>query len=925
MALPRCPIDAIVSVERRPQRRAGAVQPRLGGPDREIERVRRFGERQAQVVMQDDKRALVRGEPLESPAKRVPLGDEDRRVRHGRLVELCQLDLDDATAHLAQLVDASADEEAPQPGGEPLRVTERWQVTPGSDERFLDRIPRMLAVSDDQAGRGVEPADRVGRQPGERFAIASACPNHEIEVHPIRSLPPLPAYESRRGRSSEGSRIPNSDGFSIPQSSKAVDWRAYSFPVTLPSPPAPPGPPTQRPSEPPAPPPQRGLPGRIWWIIFIVLLGWNVIALLGLGAATSVEVPYSAFLAQARAGNIDAVTFNGQELDGTFRQPIAWPQPSAAPASAAPNASGADASAAPVATQPAQTYSSFTTIVPPDGDPALLPLLESHGVTISAKNVGGGSFLLDLIVGILPVVLIVGVILYLGRQMQRSQAGIFGFGGSRARLYDAEQPSVTFADVAGEDQAKTELAEVVDFLKMPDRYRRLGARLPRGVLLIGPPGTGKTLLARAVAGEAHVPFFSISASEFVELFVGVGASRVRDLFTKAKAAAPSIVFVDEIDAVGRQRGAGLGGGNDEREQTLNQLLVEMDGFDAATNVIVIAATNRPDVLDPALLRPGRFDRQVTVGFPDRVGREAILRIHTKNLPLAPNVDLGTIARATPGFSGADLANLANEAALRAARANRDKVGPEEFEEALDTLILGTRQAGLTNEEERRTVAYHEGGHAIVARLTPGADPVQKVTIVPHGQALGVTEQRPMDDRRNYPRDYLLGRLAVSLGGRAAEEVVFGQPTTGAESDLKQATQLARRMVGLWGMSEELGPVSYGVGETQPFLGRELAAPKEFAEATAARIDEAVAELISEAHEQARAILGRERKALDALAAELVAHEMVTAARIDELLKEAGAKLPPVVEGPGTPPRVETAPGAAKPRAAATRAAKRPQR
>ncbi len=650
-----------------------------------------------------------------------------------------------------------------------------------------------------------------------------------------------------------------------------------------------------------------------------MLLVWNAFVLFGTGTSSSVELPYSAFLGQAKLANVDQVTFNGQVIDGTLRHPIQWPQ-----ASAVPGSNGATSpapAAAPGAAQAApQTYTAFSTIEPPDGDPALLPLLEAQNVTIIAKNVGGGSFLLDLIIGILPVALIIGVIVYMGRQMQRNQQGIFGFGGSRARLYDAEKPNVTFADVAGEDQAKTELAEVVDFLKTPDRYKRLGARLPRGVLLIGPPGTGKTLLARAVAGEAHVPFFSISASEFVELFVGVGASRVRDLFAKAKAAAPSIVFVDEIDAVGRQRGAGLGGGNDEREQTLNQLLVEMDGFDADTNIIVIAATNRPDVLDPALLRPGRFDRQVTVGFPDRAGREAILRIHTKNLPLAPTVELGNLARATPGFSGADLANLANEAALRAARSGKDKVGPEEFEEALDTVILGTRQAGLTNEDERRTVAYHEGGHAIVARLTPGADPVNKVTIVPHGQALGVTEQRPMDDRRNYPLDYLLGRLAVMLGGRAAEEIAFDQPTTGAESDLKQATELARRMVGLWGMSEELGPVSYGVGETQPFLGRELAAPREFAEATGARIDAAVAAYVGKAHDQARAVLSRERKALDALAAELVAHEMVSAARIDEILKEAGAKLPDVVAGPGSPPRVE-APPVAKPtrRAAATRA------
>ncbi|HEV8697492.1 MAG TPA: ATP-dependent zinc metalloprotease FtsH [Candidatus Limnocylindrales bacterium] len=661
-------------------------------------------------------------------------------------------------------------------------------------------------------------------------------------------------------------------------------------------------------------------------MIFLVLLAWNAFALFGPSMDDTVDVPYSAFLAEAHRNNVATVTFNGQSLDGTFRQAIPDPQSSAssgASSAASPASSAGAASPVPAGSsataQAPPTYISFTTVVPPLGDPTLLPLLESNGVTISAKDVSGGSGLLDLIISLLPAALIVGVILYMGRQIQRNQAGIFGFGGSRARLYDAEQPSVTFADVAGEDQAKTELAEVVDFLKSPDKYRRLGARLPRGVLLIGPPGTGKTLLARAVAGEAKVPFFSISASEFVELFVGVGASRVRDLFTKAKAAAPSIVFVDEIDAVGRQRGAGLGGGNDEREQTLNQLLVEMDGFDAATNVIVIAATNRPDVLDPALLRPGRFDRQVTVGFPDRVGREAILRIHTKNLPLAPTADLGTLAAATPGFSGADLANLANEAALRAARAGKDAVGPEEFEEALDTLILGTQQAGLTNEEERRTVAYHEGGHAIVARITPGSDPVNKVTIVPHGQALGVTEQRPMDDRRNYPLDYLRGRLAVMLGGRAAEEIAFGQPTTGAESDLKQATQLARRMVGLWGMSEELGPVSYGVGETQPFLGRELAAPKEFAEATAARIDAAVAAYISAAHDQAKALLGRERAALDALAAELVAHETVTARRLDEILAESGVHLPDAAPAWDGAPRVEPVPPIGRRKAAASRA------
>jgi cell division protease FtsH len=662
-----------------------------------------------------------------------------------------------------------------------------------------------------------------------------------------------------------------------------------SGPTDTPKLPSPPG--TQSTPSGPGPSPRGGGIRSPRWLSAAILLGllvWNAFLILGPTSEPSVAVPYSTFLAQARANNVAQVTYSGQALNGTFRTAIQYPPsaPTGSPAAASPPAATpAGASPAPASTP--QTYLNFTSILPPIDDPVLLPLLERNGVEIDAEESGGGSVLLSLALGVLPLVLLIGFLAYQGRQMQRSQAGIFGFGGSRARVYDAERPKVTFADVAGQDEAKTDLAEIVEFLKHPDKYRRLGARLPRGVLLIGPPGTGKTLLARAVAGEAAVPFFSISASEFVELFVGVGASRVRDLFAKAKAAGPAIVFVDEIDAVGRQRGAGLGGGNDEREQTLNQLLVEMDGFDDQTSVIVLAATNRPDVLDPALLRPGRFDRQITVAFPDRAGREAILRIHTRGIPLATSTELGALARSTPGFSGADLANLTNEAALRAARKDRDVVTQEDFEEALDSILLGTRQPGLTNLDERRLVAYHEGGHAIVARLTPGADPVHRITIVPHGRALGVTEQRPDDDRRNYPRDYLMGRLAVMLGGRAAEDLVFGQPTTGAESDLKEATSLARRMVGLWGMTDEVGPVSYGVGETQPFLGRELAAPREYAEATAARIDQAVVEIITEARDRAAAIIRTARSALDALADELVAHEMVDSRRLDEILLKAG--------------------------------------
>ncbi len=658
----------------------------------------------------------------------------------------------------------------------------------------------------------------------------------------------------------------------------------------------------------PSPGPSRSrprLPGWAWIAILVGLLAWNGFLLLGSAASQSVEIPYSDFFAQAKADNVAEVTLAGQAVTGTFRTAI--PDPSASP-SAAPSGPTAPTES-PGTVAPPATYLNFTSTLPPIDDPALLPLLKSNNVVIDAEATGGTSILLSIALSVLPLLLLGGFLVYAGRRMQQSQAGIFGFGGSRARVYDAERPKVTFADVAGQDEPKVELAEIVEFLKHPDKYRRLGARLPRGVLLIGPPGTGKTLLARAVAGEAAVPFFIISASEFVELFVGVGASRVRDLFAKAKAASPSIVFVDEIDAVGRQRGAGLGGGNDEREQTLNQLLVEMDGFDDKTSVIVLAATNRPDVLDPALLRPGRFDRQVTVAFPDRAGREAILRIHSRGIPLAPDVDLMLVARTTTGFSGADLANLANEAALRAARKDRDVVTQEDFEEALDSILLGTRQPGLTNLDERRLVAYHEGGHAIVARLTAGADPVHRVTIVPHGQALGVTEQRPDEDRRNYPRDYLMGRLAVSLGGRAAEEVVYGQPTTGAESDLKAATSLARRMVGLWGMTDEVGPVSYGVGETQPFLGRELAAPREYAEATAARIDEAVTAIIIEARDLATEIIRKARPALDALADELVAHEMVDRQRLDEILVQAGFTPEPAAD-PGEPAVAATAPAGA---------------
>lgn len=594
----------------------------------------------------------------------------------------------------------------------------------------------------------------------------------------------------------------------------------------------------------------------------------------------AVDIPYTVFLAQVRADNVAKVQISGDKITGSFVKPFLWPQTT--------NASNPSASPQPKAAQPGSpksvkdaqsdtrtsvAYTEFTTTFPQAiGDPNLLPLLEVHRVMVDVKPPPSHWFT-DLLVSGLPVLLLMLFFFWMGRQAVRSQSSIFSFGRTKAKRYTSDHPEVTFNDVAGADEAKGELQEVVDFLRHPQKYHELGARIPRGVLLLGPPGTGKTLLARAVAGEASVPFFSISASEFVEMFVGVGASRVRDLFSQAKLAAPSIVFIDELDAVGRRRGAGLGTVNDEREQTLNQLLVEMDGFNERQEVIIMAATNRPDVLDPALLRPGRFDRQVTVGLPDRQGREGILRIHTRRLRLAPDVDLSTLARATMGFSGADLSNLCNEAALVAARHNHTQVIMEDFEEAVDKILLGGEHPRLTDVRERRVVAYHETGHALVAWLTPAADPVHKITIVPHGRALGVTKQLPGEDRYNYSRTYLMARLAVMLGGRTAEEIVMGDVTTGAEKDLVEATRLARRMVTRWGMSD-LGPVAFNTDEEQPFIGYKLSQERDFSEATAARIDQEVQHLLDERHEAVRKLLVEARKQLDLVAETLLTEETI---------------------------------------------------
>ena len=620
------------------------------------------------------------------------------------------------------------------------------------------------------------------------------------------------------------------------------------------------------------------VPPWVWWLVLLGLLIWNAIAFWPAGqklAPQTAAISYSEFVAQVEADNVARVEIQGQNIRGAFVQPIEWNPPPPLLASASPE---------PTATVQAEptTYAYFRTTYPETvGDPELMALLKDHGVDVEVEP-PPSPWLTALFVQGLPLLLLILFFVWMGRQSMVNQGGMFGFGRSRARRYTGEETGVTFDDVAGADEAKQELQEVVDFLRNPQKYHEIGARIPRGVLLVGPPGTGKTLMARAVAGEAGVPFFSISASEFVEMFVGVGASRVRDLFRQAKQAAPSIVFIDELDAVGRRRGAGLGAVNDEREQTLNQLLVEMDGFAEREEVIVMAATNRPDVLDPALLRPGRFDRQVTVGLPDYTGRVGILKLHTRRLKLADDVDLETLAAATPGFSGAELANLCNEAALIAARRNRTQVTMADFLEAQDKIILGGARRLLLDEHDRKVIAYHEGGHAVVAWFTKEADPVLKVTIIPRGRALGVTEQLPGKDQYNLTRGYLLARLAVMLGGRTAEEIVFSEITTGAENDLVEATKLARRMVTRWGMSD-LGLIAFQSDEEQPFLGYEMAVGRDYSEATAARIDEAVQKLLEDRHQAARELLEEHRQKLDRLAQALLDQETVSQAELEEIL------------------------------------------
>lgn len=534
----------------------------------------------------------------------------------------------------------------------------------------------------------------------------------------------------------------------------------------------------------------------------------------------------------------------------------------------------------------------FTTYAP--DDPSLINLLINNNVQVDAQPEEDAPWYVTVFVSWFPMLLLIGVWIFFMRQMQGGGGKALSFGRSRAKMITEEDTRVTFEDVAGVEEAKEELSEVVEFLSNPKKFTRLGGRIPKGVLLVGPPGTGKTLLARAVAGEAGVPFFSISGSDFVEMFVGVGAARVRDLFIQGKKNAPCLIFIDEIDAVGRQRGAGLGGGHDEREQTLNQLLVEMDGFESNEGVILIAATNRPDVLDPALLRPGRFDRQVFVPNPDLNGRKKILEVHARRVPLADNVDLEVIARGTPGFSGADLENLVNEAALYAARKEKEQVEMSDFEQAKDKVLMGKeRRSMILTEEERKITAYHEAGHTLVAKLLPKTDPVHKVSIVPRGRALGITMQLPTDDRHNYSKTYLENNLAVLMGGRVAEEIIFNEMTTGAGNDIERATKMARRMVCEWGMSETLGPLALGENSQEVFLGRDIVHHKDYSEETARLIDAEIRKIVQQAYERAKKLLTENLDVLHNVSLALLERETLTGEEVDMIMR--GEELPPLVE------------------------------
>ncbi|RMG16786.1 MAG: ATP-dependent metallopeptidase FtsH/Yme1/Tma family protein [Deltaproteobacteria bacterium] len=603
------------------------------------------------------------------------------------------------------------------------------------------------------------------------------------------------------------------------------------------------------------------------WALLIVMFV-SFFQLLRQPAKNERKLDYASFLAELEQENVESVKIKGEQYTGTLK-----------------------------------TGEAFATVGPKLDAAAARELYDKYGVKVEFEPQEQGSIWLSLFLNWLPLIFIFLLFLYFMRQLQSGGGKAMSFGKSKAKLLTEHTNKVTFDDVAGIEEAKEELEEIVAFLKDPKRFTRLGGRIPKGVLMMGSPGTGKTLLARAIAGEAGVPFFSISGSDFVEMFVGVGASRVRDLFEQGKKHAPCIIFIDEIDAVGRHRGAGLGGGHDEREQTLNQLLVEMDGFEANEGVIIVAATNRPDVLDPALLRPGRFDRRIVVPRPDLRGRVGILQVHTRKMPIAPNVDLEVIARGTPGFSGADLENLVNEAALVAARKGKDAVDLEDFEWAKDKVLMGTeRRSMIMSEEERRTTAVHEAGHALVAHLLPDTDPLHKVTIIPRGRALGVTMQLPEEDKYSYHKEYLLNRIAVMMGGRLAEEIVFGRITSGAANDIEQATEMARRMVCEWGMSEKLGPLNYAQSDGEVFLGRDIQTPSHYSQQTAEAIDAEVARIVKEQYQRARQLLEENREKLDRLAQALMEYETLSGAEVETVL--AGGEIERAPSETAAPPPAE---------------------
>jgi cell division protease FtsH len=642
----------------------------------------------------------------------------------------------------------------------------------------------------------------------------------------------------------------------------------------------------------------------LWLLLLIILVPWLYRGCTGQFSRAR-EIDYSNFIALVQMGRVEKVTMQDEKIEGVLKKasgtaksagqtagqaPAAAAKQTGAPrASSTPADTSAKASGLPGGLEPGQT---FVTYMPSMGDDKLLPLLEAQDVALQVKPSQNFSWWL-ILVNALPFLLLIGLgVLFINRMRSQGQQ-VFSIGRSRAKQYERTDEGTTFDDVAGAEGAKVELREIITFLRHPGRFRRLGGAAPKGVLLVGPPGTGKTLLARATAGEAEVPFFSITGSDFMEMFVGVGASRVRSLFEDARKSAPSIIFIDELDSIGRQRGAGLGGGHDEREQTLNQLLSEMDGFEPTLGIVVMAATNRPDILDSALLRPGRFDRRITVELPGVKARLDILKIHSRNKPLDAEVDLEDIARGTPGFSGADLANLLNEAALLAGRRDRESIQNQDIEEARDKVMLGLRREGLElTREELRMLAYHEGGHAVLAAVLPHTDLIHKVTIVPRGRALGVTQQLPEKDRYIYDREYLFDRLVVLMGGRTAERLVFETSTTGAENDLKEATRIARKMVLDWGMSERLGDLALGDEREHVFLGGEIGHRRHYSEATAREVDEEVRAIVREADGRARELLSQHREALDRLAEALVAEEEVSGQRVLDIIQATPSKTGP---------------------------------